>query len=122
MHLLTFFKIIATEAPTTPDPNAAPSCVPSLCKLPDCFCSEDGTQIPGNLSPKETPQMVILAFSGALNVLNAEPFGYLLNETRMNPNGCPIKATFFVPHEYASYYYVQKLYGQGHEIAMQTVT
>lgn len=66
--------------------------------------------------------MIILAFSGALNVLNAEPFGYLLNETRMNPNGCPIKATFFVPHEYASYYYVQKLYGQGHEIAMQTVT
>lgn len=112
----------ATEAPTTPDPDAAPSCIRSSCQLPDCFCSEDGARIPGGLLAKETPQMVILAFSGALNVLNAEPFGYLLNETRLNPNACPIKATFFIPHEYTSYYYVQKLYGEGHEIAMQTIT
>ncbi|GBM62688.1 hypothetical protein AVEN_226426-1 [Araneus ventricosus] len=102
---------VTTPMPTTPDPNAAPGCHPSACKLPDCFCSEDGTLIPGNLLPRETPQMIIITFSGALNVLNGEPFGYLLNETRLNPNGCPIRATFFVPHEYTSYYYVQKLYG-----------
>ncbi|XP_054712660.1 chitin deacetylase 1-like [Uloborus diversus] len=113
---------LTTPAPTTPDPEASPSCWPPACVLPDCFCSEDGTQIPGNLRPSEIPQMVILVFSGALNVLNAEPFGYLLNETRFNPNGCPIRANFFVPHEYTSYFYVQKLYGQGHEIAMQTIT
>ncbi|KAG8194402.1 hypothetical protein JTE90_011014 [Oedothorax gibbosus] len=113
---------LTTPAPTTPDPNAAPGCYPPACKLPDCFCSEDGTQIPGNLLPKETPQMIILTFSGALNVLNGEPFSYLLNETRLNPNGCPIKGTFFLPHEYTSYYYVQKLYGQGHEIAAETIT
>ncbi|GFX44483.1 chitin-binding type-2 domain-containing protein [Trichonephila clavipes] len=113
---------VTTPVPTTPDPNAAPSCDPKACRLPDCFCSEDGTQIPGNLVPKETPQMILMTFSGAPNVLNGEPFGQLLNESRLNPNGCPIKATFFVPHEYTSYYYVQKLYGQGHEIAAQTIT
>ncbi|KFM73579.1 hypothetical protein X975_04617, partial [Stegodyphus mimosarum] len=113
---------VTTTEPTTVDPEAVPPCDSSSCRLPDCFCSEDGTRIPGNLRPQDTPQMIILAFSGALNILNAEPFGYLLNETRLNPNGCPIRATFFVPHEYTSYYYVQKLYGQGHEIAMQTIS
>ncbi|GIY16962.1 chitin-binding type-2 domain-containing protein [Caerostris extrusa] len=113
---------VTTPVPTTPDPNAAPTCQPEACKLPDCFCSEDGTLIPGDLRPDDVPQMVILTFSGALNVLNGEPFQYLLNDTKLNPNGCPVKATFFVPHEYTSYYYVQKLYGQGHEIAAQSIT
>ena len=29
------------------DPNAAPKCDLSQCVLPDCFCSADGTKIPG---------------------------------------------------------------------------
>ena len=29
------------------DPNAAGECDPTACQLPDCFCSKDGTQIPG---------------------------------------------------------------------------
>lgn len=120
--ICNFFYCLATLAPTTADPEAALSCFQPECMLPDCFCSEDGTRIPNKLFPKETPQMVILAFSGALNVLNAEHFGYLLNETRFNANGCPIKATFFVPHEYTSYFYVQKLYSQRHEISLQTIT
>ena len=31
------------------DPNAASSCDYETCVLPDCFCSVDGTLIPGNL-------------------------------------------------------------------------
>lgn len=31
------------------DPNAAESCNLQTCVLPDCFCSKDGTLIPGNL-------------------------------------------------------------------------
>jgi len=33
------------------DPNRAPDCDPNQCVLPDCFCSADGTRIPGGLEP-----------------------------------------------------------------------
>ncbi|KAG8230133.1 hypothetical protein J437_LFUL010625 [Ladona fulva] len=35
------------------DPNAAVPCDPLTCKLPDCFCSFDGTAVPGNLLPSQ---------------------------------------------------------------------
>lgn len=44
------------------DPNSPDRCNLSNCTLPDCFCSSDGTRIPGDLKPEETPQMVILFF------------------------------------------------------------
>lgn len=31
------------------DPNAADTCNLSVCQLPDCFCSKDGTTIPGKV-------------------------------------------------------------------------
>ena len=46
------------------DPNAAPSCDYANCKLPNCFCSVDGTLIPGNLQPNDVPQMVTITFDG----------------------------------------------------------
>lgn len=44
------------------DPNAAVSCDMHKCHLPDCFCSKDGTQIPGRLSSSMIPQMIMLTF------------------------------------------------------------
>ena len=38
------------------DPNAAPICDYANCTLPDCFCSTDGTKIPGDLQPNDVPQ------------------------------------------------------------------
>lgn len=35
------------------DPNRAPDCDPNQCVLPDCFCSADGTRIPGGLEPSQ---------------------------------------------------------------------
>jgi len=35
------------------DPNAASRCDYNNCTLPNCFCSSDGTQIPGNLEPNQ---------------------------------------------------------------------
>lgn len=31
------------------DPNAAKPCDPTLCQLPECFCTKTGTDIPANL-------------------------------------------------------------------------
>ncbi|KAH8025126.1 hypothetical protein HPB51_003968 [Rhipicephalus microplus] len=44
------------------DPNRAPPCDQSQCVLPDCFCSADGTQIPGRLEPNVVPQMITITF------------------------------------------------------------
>jgi len=42
------------EAPSTENPiDLAPKCDTSQCTLPYCFCSRDGTIIPGGLDPKE---------------------------------------------------------------------
>ena len=52
------------------DPNAAPKCDTSECVIPDCFCSADGTKVPGNLEVAQVPQMITLSFNGAINVDN----------------------------------------------------
>lgn len=49
--------------------DALPNCVSSDCRLPNCFCTNDGTLIPDNIPPSQTPQMVLISFSGALNDL-----------------------------------------------------
>lgn len=42
------------EAPSTENPiDLAQKCDTSQCILPYCFCSRDGTLIPGGLDPKE---------------------------------------------------------------------
>ncbi|EFA07840.1 chitin deacetylase 3 precursor [Tribolium castaneum] len=102
------------------DPFGAPECN-SSCSLPHCFCSPDGTQIPGNLEPSKVPQMVLLTFDGPVNSHNWVLLDGLLNGA-LNPNGCPIKATFFVSHESNNYHQTQKLWNEGHEIAVHSIT
>ncbi|GFY41057.1 chitin-binding type-2 domain-containing protein [Trichonephila inaurata madagascariensis] len=111
-----------TEAPPTPDPHLPNECDPSACVLPDCFCSSDGTRIPGGLEPSETPQMILLSFDGAVNSLNFDHYRKLLNKSRTNPNGCPIKGTFFVSHEYTSHFHLQKFFADGHEVAVHSIS
>jgi len=41
---------------------------------------------------------------------------------RMNPNGCPIMATFYVSHNWTNYDIVKRLYERGHEIASHSIT
>ena len=68
--LLTFSAFIAeVKAKAKP-------CNPDLCKLPDCYCS--GTDIPGGLGPKETPQIILIAFDGGLTELYWKDFQSLL--------------------------------------------
>jgi hypothetical protein len=38
--------------------------------LPDCFCSADGTKVPGDIEVAQVPQMVTLSFNGAMNIDN----------------------------------------------------
>lgn len=114
----------ATEPPpTTENPYAAVNCDPANCQLPECFCSKDGTRIPGDLNPEQVPQMVIIALDGAVNGQNYPHYVDLFNDTAYkNPNECPMRGTFFVSHEYTNYQMVQDMHYKGHEISIYSVT
>jgi len=104
-----------------PRPGApATACDPSCCRLPACSCG--GKDIPGGLRPDETPQFVLMTWDDAVNDLNREFFKDLHAPSRVNPNGCPIKSTFYISHEWSDYSQIQDLYADGHEIASHTIS
>ncbi|KAG4072799.1 hypothetical protein HA402_009622 [Bradysia odoriphaga] len=103
----------------TPDKTAA-RCRKDVCLLPDCSCG--GKEIPGNIPPKQTPQIVLITFDDAVNDLNKDYYEEIFERGRKNPNGCPITATFYVSHEWTDYGQVQSLYADGHEMASHTVS
>ena len=65
------------------DPNAAPKCDPADCVIPDCFCSADGTKVPGNLEVAQVPQMITLSFNGAVNVDNIPIYQEIFAEGKL---------------------------------------
>jgi hypothetical protein len=69
--------------------------------------------------------MVVLTFQNGIRPEDLPSYEYLYNEIngpRTNPNGCPATGTFFVAHEHADYYSVQKLASQRHEIGVNSIT
>lgn len=77
----------------------------------------------GDLSVEEIPQIVLLTFDDAVNTLNFALYEQIFgNNTRKNPNGCPIRSTFYVSHEWTDYAMVQNLYADGHEMASHTIS
>uniref|UniRef100_A0A182J0W8 NodB homology domain-containing protein n=1 Tax=Anopheles atroparvus TaxID=41427 RepID=A0A182J0W8_ANOAO len=103
----------------TPDKTAA-KCRKDVCLLPDCYCG--GKDIPGELPVEQLPQIVLLTFDDSVNDLNKQLYQDLFERGRVNPNGCPITATFYVSHEWTDYSQVQNLYSDGHEMASHTVS
>nr|CAH7729243.1 unnamed protein product [Callosobruchus chinensis] len=115
--------VATTQAPITEPPtDLAVKCDSGQCQLPYCFCSKDGTLIPGGLKPEDTPQMILMTFDGAVNLNNYEHYRKVFNHKRHNPNGCEIKGTFFASHEYSNYHMIQELAHEGHEIAVETIS
>ncbi|XP_017485935.1 PREDICTED: mucin-5AC-like, partial [Rhagoletis zephyria] len=103
----------------TPDKTAA-KCRKDVCLLPDCSCG--GKEIPGDLPVETVPQIVLITFDDSVNDLNKQLYIDLFEKGRVNPNGCPITATFYVSHEWTDYSQVQNLYADGHEMASHTVS
>ena len=92
----------------------APPCNSSTCASPRCRCGS--SDIPNGIDPEDMPQMIVITFENAINEWTYSVYENILREDRKNPNGCPIKATFFVSHEWTDYSNVQNLYSRGHEI------
>uniref|UniRef100_A0A914XZ44 EGF-like domain-containing protein n=1 Tax=Panagrolaimus superbus TaxID=310955 RepID=A0A914XZ44_9BILA len=108
--------------PTRPKQRAT-RCNPEKCQLPTCFCSMDGRKPPGNLDPTQIPQFIVLTFDDAVNGKTAPNYKELFETPKYkNPNGCPIKATFFVSHEWTNYDEVQWIARGGHELASNSIS
>ncbi|CAO1405303.1 unnamed protein product [Diamesa hyperborea] len=103
----------------TPDKTAA-KCRKDVCLLPDCYCG--GKDIPVDMPVEQVPQIVLITFDDSVNDLNKQLYIDLFEKDRVNPNGCPISATFYVSHEWTDYSQVQNLYSNGHEMASHTVS
>lgn len=65
---------------------------------------------------------MILTFDDAVNNENWEIYERIFTSNRTNPNGCPISTTFFLSNEYTNYRHVQKLWNDGHEIGIHSIT
>ena len=102
-----------------PANDPATPCDPTKCKLPDCRCSS--TEIPDSLPASSIPQIVMVSFDDAVNEQNMKYYQTLF-PGKVNPNGCPIAATFFLSHEYTNYVMVNSLYHQRHAIVDHTIT
>ncbi|OQV16218.1 hypothetical protein BV898_09702 [Hypsibius exemplaris] len=111
-----------TTTTSKPELQACPAlpCSSDTCKGPNCRCGS--SDIPGGLDPEETPQMVLLTFENAITEWSYSVYENLLRDDRLNPNGCRIKASFFVSHEWTDYSSVQTLYSKGHEVDVLGVT
>uniref|UniRef100_A0A2H1WQD6 SFRICE_013816 n=1 Tax=Spodoptera frugiperda TaxID=7108 RepID=A0A2H1WQD6_SPOFR len=111
--------LVSAVALTNGDPVEAEQCDPEACKLPTCRCSSQA--IPGGLAPRDTPQFVTVTFDDGVNVNNIMTYRDILYN-RVNTNGCPAGATFYVSHEYTNYVLVNELYNRGFEIALHSIT
>ncbi|XP_066942872.1 chitin deacetylase 1-like isoform X2 [Macrobrachium rosenbergii] len=103
------------------DPNSAPICNPDECRIPDCFCFNDASEIPNNMNPRDVPQMITITFDDAINIENIDLY-QIIFDNRFNPNQCTIKSTFFVSHKYTNYSAVQDMHRLGHEIAIHSIS
>merc|ERR1711892_1006939 len=88
---------------------------------------QDGSEVPGDLCPENdrcdrVPQMAMITFDDAINNNNIDLYKEIFNKQRRNPNGCDIKATFFVSHKYTNYSAVEDMHRLGHEIAAHSIT
>ncbi|XGW15482.1 hypothetical protein V3C99_001168, partial [Haemonchus contortus] len=118
----------------------AKRCDEASCRLPECFCSVtggiqtdlirtdrffhfSGRKPPGGLAPNTVPQFVVLTFDDAVNGRTLPDYLELFETVKYrNPNGCPVKGTFFVSHEWTNYDAVQWLFQQGMELASNSIS
>ena len=66
--------------------------------------------------------MVTITFDDAINNNNIDLYAEIFNQQRKNPNGCDIKGTFYVSHQYTNYSAVGNMHRLGHEIASHSIT
>ncbi|KAI0079550.1 hypothetical protein K474DRAFT_1733626 [Panus rudis PR-1116 ss-1] len=107
------------SGPQSSPEAAGYSCDSSKCQLPNCNCAS--TSPPGGLKPEEVPQFVVFTADDAIQSYTLDAVNQFLAH-RKNPNGCPIKMTYFTSLNYTNYTLVTDWFVAGNEIADHTMT
>ncbi|OCH92974.1 hypothetical protein OBBRIDRAFT_386554 [Obba rivulosa] len=107
------------SGPTSTPGGSGYSCDTSSCKLPHCNCASPNP--PGGLDPKDVPQFVTFTADDAVQSYTLDAVNQFLAQ-RKNPNGCPVKMTYFTSLNYTNYTLVTDWYVAGNEIADHTMT
>ncbi|CAD5228416.1 unnamed protein product [Bursaphelenchus okinawaensis] len=107
-----------------PNRHAAVDCPvdPQQCKLPDCFCSRTGLDIPGAFDVADIPQMVLLSFNGPVNDRVINRLKAIFDGKYRNPNRCRIGGTLFANHVHNNYDQTQWLLSHGVEIGLSSMS
>jgi peptidoglycan/xylan/chitin deacetylase (PgdA/CDA1 family) len=107
------------DGPTSSTGAAGYSCDSSKCQLPNCNCAS--VNPPGGLQPSEVPQFIVFTADDAVQSYTLDSVNQFLAQ-RKNPNGCPIKMTYFTSLNYTNYTLVTDWFVAGNEIADHTMT
>src|SRR5690348_3833002 len=83
----------------------AGTCDPTACVHPACVCPS--TKPPKGLDPKTVPQFFTLTFDDAIQSQTV-PVTEALTKDLTNPNGCPIKTTWFAQTLYSDFSLIQQ--------------
>eukprot|EP01127_Copromyxa_protea_P007889 TRINITY_DN1793_c0_g1_i6.p1 TRINITY_DN1793_c0_g1~~TRINITY_DN1793_c0_g1_i6.p1 ORF type:complete len:388 (-),score=37.21 TRINITY_DN1793_c0_g1_i6:702-1865(-) len=105
------------QAPLATSISIGYSCDPSECILPRCKCASNEPPH----EPSTVPQLVMLTFDGRITPTTIEPIRQILFEDALiNPNGCPIRSTWFAPYNGSNVDAIAEYIGQGQELASRT--
>lgn len=107
------------DGPTSSSAAAGYSCDTSKCKLPKCNCAS--TSPPGGLSPSDTPMFVVFTADDAIQSYTIDAVNQFLAQ-RKNPNGCPVKMSYYTSLNYTNYTLVTDWFVAGNEIADHTMS
>ena len=113
----TGFRMIFLCAVFLLPPTGSDQTCDDKCILPDCYCQP--YEIPGKLKPENTPQMILLSFTGPINDDTKQKLTEAFPSDYANSNGCPIAMTLFVTGKFSDHCKIHDLYVRGHEIATQ---
>ncbi|KAF9311576.1 hypothetical protein BG003_007234 [Podila horticola] len=100
------------------DAAVASTCDTTKCVFPACVCPSE--KPPKGMDPKTVPQFFTLTFDDAIQAPTVPVASALMSQHR-NPNGCPMKATWFAQTLYSDYALIQQWYAAGNEVADHTM-
>jgi len=122
LRFLFAFTLLAVIGFSSQQECSPSTSCPETCELPMCACSGSEPVVNGT-----RPQIVYLTFDDALTAQASsqfydELFGTPTEHNNSNPNGCALRATHYVTHQYTDYSLVNRWWHFGHEIASHSIT
>ena len=97
------------------DPFDLYECDQAKCKLPSCRCASRDPPV------DDPPQFLLLTFDDALSTQTFIQADSLVSN-RKNPNGCPVKSTWYVQGYYSDPLLVSRWGASGQEVADHSMT